>query len=1298
MTDCAVPGWGLSSWGVTPWGGVTGASAGGPLPTVAPFDLYCVGPCGPMAEFLTHPEVSGTGLFSVDGGSQDLVLSSGGSQSAIDTFFTVSTSVPTTWTLEFTAKFNALPVNFTDLMNRHVFVGASDAQGNSAGLFISQVGLLYTGAVHIDGAGNLVLDSPVQALPDSQLLISLDEYYTFQIATSFDSGSTYIYVTKTSELGTTGQQLRYVLPAIPSSTCLLVPPDQTQMSVRGNLAEPAEVQLDTICLGTGLIIPNLPPQADAGIDQAVRTCSVARFDGTKSYDPEGATLQYAWRLLDAPNGSQYVFGSTDGNTFPLSFPTGFTNKFYSASLGTLNTQTPILPLDVLLVDGIPYNVISTGTDGTGFYALIDGYDLPDDLSGEPFRFLRQHGISGRTTAQPTFYPDVAGLYRFDLIVFDGNLFSLPAVTVLNVTESPLPRGCTPDLSFLWNYLSDFWRLVDNTDRIEVFWGGVAQIAAAELLNLWQIDYSKSLQDIQRTFRRKWLRYALNMQEDPLFFESTTVRAVYGGVESTDIPTAGSAVGGQWIDLVIKQGTVNRITISGSGLILADSIKNQILGQLQGLSQAFSVETITSTDGTRSRVRIDAPFAFSLASSSTLSIFPGTPANAIPQGTSGARVGTLSYKVERSLQDTGVQAGDFLVVDSTAYQIVRIISDPSDDYPLQRVVTTSDIPLAVSTTWAISGQVTSPTLDFWNGFVSNGDLVTIEILSSANGVLSYLTVPALGACASAPGALALDTTNLGVYLYQGLYEVFFTQVMRRQYIPVDPLVVDVPYLQEIINNTDDTQVLRRNVDYFLETFRGGPCIRFVVGSNDVWQGGAPPDHLWAENTYLDNRPLIEANFGVPAEFTLDDLAQLPDNVDYLSAVRGLWYAYFNGPTLFNLRVGTQILLGLPFAEENGVITEIRSDFSTTNGRILVQDTANQEIIRSYSYPASLKLEVNPATKLPYVIGDGVSQFAPLVQGTQVIDWIKQPNWFEGYLHQGAFFEVEKFFKFLVLVDSAAFNLSALLFVKTFILNIKPTYTYPLFVVSVDISDESEISVTDETTMSGTLILVAGPCFENSLGIAQMFDQPNCAGGGWTSHWDVKAQPAPPAVLPTYPTPDLPTTWVYDREILCPEDAILCTLTTVFGAPAIPTFDSIFQWDVPVATKQFAAFEERGIWFLYAGQDFQVGDAFTATATGTVTGMTAIVDGFPATGPFDFIVKKNGTTVITQSFTKTGPGAEEFPFTVSVTVTSGDVLEAFVASAIDADIRWAAVMMALETAVYWAYDTELAAATYYSYRSL
>lgn len=1277
------------------------------LPTAAPFDIYNVAAGAEMTALLTYTGVTAieTGSqITIDGPTGDIVMTSTSGVSTADAAIFMSVNVPESWTFQVNILETLLPINFSNLVNSHVFLGSSDPSGNCAGIFISKIGLAYTGSVHFDGLGNLVVDTPVQQLPDSQLIVEEGQYWTIRIATDYERATTYIYVTLTSELAMTGHQLRYVLPAIKSTSAATTPADETIISVRGTSAAGTIIQLDTLALGTGLIIPNIPPVSNPGVDQSVRTCSIAQLDGSASFDPDGSNLTYDWRMLDAPLGSQYIFDGFDGITYPLSpTPTGFTNLFHSVSLQALNLLTPIVSGTVLIVGGDSYNITGTGTDGNGFYAEIDGFDLPDSLPSVAFKLLYQNGISNPTSVKPTFYPDVPGIFKFDLIVNDGDLFSIPEEMIVNVTESPIPRGCIPDLSFLWNYLSDFWKLLEDPERINTFWSALAQIAAGELLNLWQIEYSKSLRDIQRTWQRKWLRYQLSMFEDPNFITSSTVRAIYGGVSFLFPVAGGSGINGTFIDITIPQqgasGVTYRLSFYGGASFTSSQVANQIAGQLQAINTGFSVQQIEPQSGTNVELRIDAPFFFSIAGTTTFPYVSVGDTNGVPQGTAGTLAGTNSYKVEQSLQGTPVQSGDFLILDSTAYRIVQVTTDASDAFPFQRVITSDPIAIGAPATWYISGQTKSGTLNFWTGLVTQGDIVTFEILQNSNGQLSYVTVPALGASSVVPGTLGVDTSLLGYYLAQpaGAFSVYFFSVLRRQYIPVDPLVVDVPTLQEIINNKDDTQVLRRNVDYFIQTFRDTNSFQFVVGTNDVWQGGAPPDHMWAEMTYLDNRPTIEANFGIPAEFTLDDLSQLPSNVDYLSSVQGLWYAYLYGSTVFNLRVGTQILLGLPFAEVAGTITEIRDDFSTTTGRILVQDTANAEIVRSYTFPASLSLEVNPATGVEYVVGDSVAQFAPLVTGVEVLDYINSPKWYGGYVEQGSFVEVQKYFTFLVRANSAAFNLKALLYVQNFVRNIKPTYTSPIFVVEEDVGD-TDITTTDSIGFSGTLHLNEGPCTHGPpWGRSGMFDQPRPSGGGWWNQFDSDG-----VDTPTFPTPTEPSPWAYDKETNCPEYFAMATTFTAFAGGTF-AYDSGFPFDLPFFTASFASFGSRSISGIPgSGEDGYSMGQWNVTSGGSAIWLYSEIDGWNGgQSTFYIDIYQNGTLAQTVTFTKGNGTRDKEGLVVSITVSPGDLMELKVRSTgvNGVSLFWHDALFVLADGVTWEFDmTTISAGTYEVYRSI
>ncbi len=220
---------------------------------------------------------------------------------------------------------------------------------------------------------------------------------------------------------------------------------------------------------------------------------------------------------------------------------------------------------------------------------------------------------------------------------------------------------------------------------------------------------------------------------------------------------------------------------------------------------------------------------------------------------------------------------------------------------------------------------------------------------------------------------------------------------------------------------------------------------------------PPDHLWAELTYLDNRPTVESNFGRLIGFTLDDLAERTDNLDYLTAVQGLWSYVWEGRTLYRHRVSGQIILGLPFAEATGNIIDIESPFDATRDRILVQDADNPATIRSYLFPSALDVETNPETGVPYTLGDTVQQFAPLCGGVDVSDYIDDPEWLKTYVGSGDIYEPQKVHTFGVIIDAEIFDLTNLLFLSTFFRKYRPTYVDSFFVVlrrlsqTIDVDD-------------------------------------------------------------------------------------------------------------------------------------------------------------------------------------------------------------------------------------------------------
>jgi hypothetical protein len=502
---------------------------------------------------------------------------------------------------------------------------------------------------------------------------------------------------------------------------------------------------------------------------------------------------------------------------------------------------------------------------------------------------------------------------------------------------------------------------------------------------------------------------------------------------------------------------------------------------------------------------------------------------------------------------------------------------------------------------------------------------------------------------------------------------------------------VPCLQEKVVEVDASAVLRRNVDFLLTQFRGAPSIQFEagVGPGDVWQGEDPPGRLWAELTYLDNRPVIEANFGIPAEFTLEDLSQLQSNLDYLSAVRGLWYAHINGPTLGNLRIGCQILLGLPFAEEAGVIEEIRVAYSQRQSRILLRDVANQAIVRAYLYPRGLPLEVNSATGVPYVVGDAVRQLAPLVSGVAVIDYVKDPTWFRWILSQGSMLEVEKFHKFLLRVDSTVFSLKSLAFAMGFVNRVRPKYVLPFVVVRAQIKS-STIETADELSMKGKLILNEGVSFPN-MGVAQMFDDYRAAGGGIRNQFDSNNDPDDPP--PTFPTPDSDITWAFDKGYLYPADSSYIGGVIHHSGGAAPYDDSR-----PISPAGF--FSDSSVTAVPAGPSgYSLPGSYTATHTSSTGFLRVVVVGSLGASPgdYEFVIDVNGTEVGAAAWDVTQYGAIASLFFVC-SVSSGDVVTARIRPASGGSRApvWTYVAITLvQSPLTFAYNDVLPAGTYYQY---
>lgn len=1412
-------------FGNIPWGGAWG-SEGQPVnpahipvtPMWAGFDLSGTSPANEVESILTYEEVSVSG----DGASFFIAsfnVASGGPYPALTAVLMVNVAVDATFTVQYDVTLKDLPEDFTGIgvgvaAANHVYLGAWSSQDYAVGFFISKVGWAYTGEVSLDGSGNVVPAQAVNIIPGSEDWTQEGGEYVIRVIVDAGTQLTSVYIQDVAAGG--GFQLKALLVAIRTSTIVT---DNVFLSVRGDALHTSWLELFTYQLSYLALYPFLAPVANAGPDKAILACSILQLDGGASIDPEGFALFYEWRLVDAPDSSVFCVPCADGQTLAETPPTGFAYSFYSQELEEADAIEPVQINDVLTYSAGSFTIKQVVRTPV-FHVVVEYEQLPQNQSNIPFRVLRQTGISGASTQKPTFYPDVTGFYYFDLRVSDVESSSSPlgvdrSRVLVNVLESPLPRGCEVDASFIFDYLLSFWKQVEDRDRIATFWEAMARVASSELLTIWQIEYSKSLRDIQKTFIRRWLHYDLLLPEPSP--ELTTLRFLWGGFTSEAIPGMVSGVGGTFftISSPFLSNTVS-LPLLASGDVTPEAYAQQLqvrLREVLGTSVAGSVwrtragvttqsllsvpfptsaegrtltvvvdggsaqtavldasvtsldlfvqalsaqlsagalvlnpdgslrvgsptvggvssvtvsplSTLLSSNGgpltfdaladsSVAYVHIDANVPFTVMSVSTAPAFTYPKFNSLIGSASGGEaVGIRTFRASYSLVNTAIKEDDLLVLGRTTYRIARIIDDARDPFAFQRVVVKEDLSATSLGTldWVIPGWVESSFLNFWAGLVDRGDVVDFEVLTTQNGTFSIATTAALGVNENIVGRLAIDTSTLALQLSLAAGTlVYLARVLRRHYVPVDTRIVDVPILTDVIEVVDTDAILRRNVDYYIEPFRSQNALRFCAGVGselgDVWEGDRPPPRLWAEYSYVDNSDRVESNFGAAINVTRD---KIPASVDYLSAVRGLWYAYYNGPTMADIRIAIQIFLGLPFAEEAGTILEIRTNYLTQTSRMLVQDVTNGEIVRSYTYPRVLSVETNPDTGAPYVVGDSVSQFAPLVTGAEVLDWIKDPTWFQGIVNQGIFYEVQKYHTFLVRVNSLAFNLASLQAAQSFITTIKPVYTQPLYVVQLEVGPD-EIDVVDTVTFSLKLSFFDTPC--DRMGASYFFDEPWAAGSEatpeqeWRNHFDQDDNPF--NALPVYPGPSDPVAWGADKEWLCPNDVLTVDRCEVYAPGALPRMDSVFAFDQQITQQEIATPTVPGVYPATLAM-------FASSDTGTITRFSVQLNG-PTAGTglsephWQAVLQLNGTSVAALSFdigcvhpvlgfVVTMPmNIELISSTLSVPVTAGDVLTLVIGptTASSQTPGWIQILVAVSFGLGpWAVDVPLAGGSYCS----
>jgi hypothetical protein len=619
-------------------------------------------------------------------------------------------------------------------------------------------------------------------------------------------------------------------------------------------------------------------------------------------------------------------------------------------------------------------------------------------------------------------------------------------------------------SFIWNVLPSFYRdLMQDKQLFETVWSGMLQNSGADLLNLWQIDYAKSLTTVPRLGQRKWVEFDLYKDVDFIQDPGLT-RFGIPGIFTYD-PDAellrGSPVNRARHDrdVVSLAGRVDErtslawsveITVEscqtlGSVLFgyfpsalprLRSSLAVGLLGDetAEDSPRPFIIHASTGTGGSAAvssfflttgvEYRLEATYT---ASTGVCVLRVVELRSSKLTGSSGYTQDDLGSVFTNVFQDDsvnfdseGIVAGDILVALGSEFEIISVDGSQLTVKPIGLAVSVDSI------SYEILGnvEVDSLSLDL------PADSPDPDFIADQFGIASLDTRAITTSYVTSPGdarrkSMSL-TTDRWRYLDPTVGEVIFS----------------IPRLQDVV--VDPDELLYEGTDFDIVIREG----RTIEASTSTLRFQEPPlQTYWAEYVGYEES-YIRNNFG--ANVGLEDFS----SDQYKARVRGLYYAYFQGPTLDAIRTGVHILVGLPIAEEAGLVESINPAYSGTLGLITVSGT-------DYTYPNLVGTSLQ--------VGDEVSLFEPLSEGVEVVDYLTSPRWFSEKLD---FNEMEKYHSFQVNLNLDAFDASTLGLASTFVQQIKPTWKRALFLVFKNLSDDVEI--VDDITVGVTLNLYDTPC--------------------------------------------------------------------------------------------------------------------------------------------------------------------------------------------------------------------------------
>ena len=771
--------------------------------------------------------------------------------------------------------------------------------------------------------------------------------------------------------------------------------------------------------------------------------TVVNVYGSRSESVSGLPLGYEWTLASKPLGSNPVAGGGDFPTASLPLGSDFgvfrfkerdiTGNGWTVQIRKNSANAPLL---LTVNNRLRRLVIRAATDSDG--AVTTTADSLRAVLTDPTAFEHNADFSaivefvyGATLGSELLVPgtatfvggalsnladftlvlDTPGVYILELRVSENGVWSDAIQHVLTAQLSEQLIGGVGDTSFLFKYMRDFWRSVEDTDKIEALWSGASRMISASVAELWQLDLAKSISTVTPLFQRHWMPIITGISQDELldpvlvhqerFDEVGTPLANPLGViarssvtsrlrgEIGDIVLLRSDVGAPVLARVAKSdGTLT--VFDGAPVIAAVDVAAPGLFRQEADETFFSASDAFSTvsDVTSLYIRTTRPSA-GLIEVVDLAVIAGD--------TRYFNVGTTpTLEADGSLYGTATRLSEAVRVTRQTFFSVKFDADvvpPSlGDVALIRVfdsetaeVVTIGVPVlaynvelaALYVDWDLAEKVYKAVLGQAgveaNSLLSldiklEGIRYTSELLSDTANVKS---IPQLG---STDGrAVLVENRDYATHdsRLKVLDSVSGTTSGTSAVLTINNAVYG-PWVDRTSSSKISARsaVLSTGLDagvHVVVSATPGRVelaaavrtidtpVKLPVYDSDVF----PPATFWAPVMYVDNQ-LVEDNFGTLLGLTRQDvLDTFRARTSYLDVLRGVWAAVMRGPHIGNITSAVNTLLGAPYSLSGGHIVEIlESPAPGVPGRIVIIGRDGDTY--THSIPPGARLGINPAT--------------------------------------------------------------------------------------------------------------------------------------------------------------------------------------------------------------------------------------------------------------------------------------------------------------------------------------------------